>query len=71
MTVTETGIDDTLMSYMRCCVTPKEQLVDAGWRSDWTPDGGNPDLPLDVMSRLVEPVDFNTEAKVRSTPQLL
>lgn len=66
MTVTETGIDDTLLSYMRCCVAPKEHLVDAGWRSEWTPDGGDPNLPLDVMSRLVEPIDFNTEAKVCS-----
>lgn len=64
MTVTETGIDDTLLSYMRCCVAPKEHLEDAGWRSEWTPDSGDPNLPLDVMSRLVEPVDFNTEAKV-------
>ena len=64
MTLTETGIDDTLLSYMRCCVAPKDHLTRAGWKPDWTAEAGPADLPLDVMSKLVEPVDFNTEAKV-------
>lgn len=64
MTLTETGIDDTLLSYMRCCVAPKDHLTRAGWKPEWTPEAGPADLPLDVMSKLVEPVDFNTEAKV-------
>jgi hypothetical protein len=64
MTLTETGIDDTLLSYMRCCVAPKDHLQKAGWKSDWTIETGPADLPLEVMSKLAGPVDFNTEAKV-------
>ena len=65
MTITDTGIDDTLLSYVRCAVAPEAQLLQAGWQTSWTEGGPNRDLPLDTMARLVDPIDFNTEAKVR------
>lgn len=64
MTLTEKAVDDTLLSYMRCALAPIEELEAAGWDSNselWS-------LPMDSMSRLVDPVNFNTEAKVRSLP---
>lgn len=65
MTITDTGIDDTLLSYVRCAVAPEAQLLQAGWQTGWTDGGADRNLPLDTMARLVDPIDFNTEAKVR------
>jgi hypothetical protein len=62
MRLTDTGIDDTLLSYVRCAVAPPEQLLQAGWLENWSSSDPG-DLPLDTMARLVQPVDFNTEAK--------
>jgi hypothetical protein len=63
--LTETGIDDTLLSFVRCSVAPEEHLLQIGWRPDWQPGAGEDmQLPLNTMARLADPIDFNTEAKV-------
>ena len=65
MCITDTGIDDTLLSYVRCAVAPEAQLLQAGWQTSWNDASGDRSLPMDTMARLVDPIDFNTEAKVR------
>ena len=65
MRLTDTGIDDTLLSYVRCAVASEEQLRKAGWAGEWQRGQGLDDVPLDVMARLVQPDDINTEARVR------
>jgi hypothetical protein len=69
MRLTDTGIDDTLLSFVRCAVAAETQLLAAGWSTSWVQGqpGGSDDLPLDVMAKLVTPVDFNTEARVSPT----
>ena len=64
MCVTDTGIDDTLLSYVRSAVAPASHLKQFGWDGSWK-EGDNADAPLDTMARLVDPIDFNTEAKVQ------
>lgn len=71
MRLTDTGIDDTLLSYVRCAVASEEQLRKAGWTGEWARGQGNDDMPLDVMARLVQPDDINTEARVRHPAALL
>jgi hypothetical protein len=70
MRLTDTGIDDTLLSFVRCAVASEAQILAAGWSPNWAhgQPGGNDDLPLDVMAKLVTPVDFNTEARVCFIP---
>ena len=63
LTLTETAVDDTLLSYMRCAVAPADELMVAGW--DMSSIDVN--MPMDTMARLVEPCNFNTEAKVLET----
>eukprot|EP01025_Chloroclados_australasicus_P047518 TRINITY_DN5334_c1_g1_i2.p1 TRINITY_DN5334_c1_g1~~TRINITY_DN5334_c1_g1_i2.p1 ORF type:complete len:255 (+),score=17.81 TRINITY_DN5334_c1_g1_i2:45-767(+) len=52
---------------MRCSLAPKDIVLEAGWVTDWSKDDGDADLPLNTMSRLVDPIDFNTEAKILET----
>ena len=63
MCVTDTGIDETLLSYMRAAVAPARQLYEAGWSAGAA--SHSDDAGLDTMAQLQDPVDFNTEAKVQ------
>jgi len=56
-------VDDTLLSYMRCALAPTEELARAGWDEG----SSDPHNPMNTMARLVEPCNFNTEAKVLET----
>lgn len=68
MCITDTGIDETLLSYMRAAVAPARQLQEAGWVPGAA--SSNDDAGLDTMAQLQDPVDFNTEAKVRCSAGL-
>ena len=66
MQMTDTGIDTTLLSFLRSTLSTPEDLERAGWPGlAAVQQSRNFDIPMDVMAQFTLATDINMEATVR------